>query len=227
VSEFYARRRAITADVTSFAFFVLGFLLAAPFAWPTLRASFENGSYDKGLAVFVVRIFGSGLAAGVCGYGVGAVAGRVWQAYHQARRAKRPSIDTLEERARSDARSAAQPATIAATDERTDGLKRAPAAMTCRVGPLTPALFDTFARRGAARAADRRYTESATTEILTLAAWDGLDIAGVARLLSDGHGALFITDFAVDPHYVASVVEQALLDGAKLHVPTGGRLTRV
>ncbi len=69
--------------------------------------------------------------------------------------------------------------------------------------------------------------ESATTEILTLAAWDGLDIAGVARLLSDGYGTLYITDFAVDPYYDAADVEASLIDGARRRVPPGGRLTRV
>ena len=71
--------------------------------------------------------------------------------------------------------------------------------MTCRVGPLTPANYAAFSRRLTEGAIDRRYSESSTAEILTLVAWDGLEIAGVARLLSDGYGA---------------------------RVPTGGRLTR-
>ena len=66
-----------------------------------------------------------------------------------------------------------------------------------------------------------------TTEILTLAAWDGLDVAGVARLMSDGYGAHFITDFAVDPLYVESDVEERLIAFARQRVPPGGRLTRV
>ena len=69
--------------------------------------------------------------------------------------------------------------------------------------------------------------ETATTEILTLADWDGLDVAGVARLLSDGYGALYITDIAVDPHDAARDVENTLIDFARRRVPSGGRLTRV
>lgn len=223
MSEYYERRRGITADATSFAFFVLGFLAGGAFGWPVLRASFENGTPDRGLAIFIAWIFGGGLSAGLGGYLVGTVAGRVWQAWHQSRRVRRAPFASAEPGARgvvSDAQDVAV-AAPAATPRRSAG------PMTCRVGPLTPSLYATFARRVAGDADDSRYVESATTEILTLAAWDGLDVAGVARLLDDGHGALFITDIAVDPHYVEADVANTLIDFAQRRVPPGGRLSRV
>jgi len=227
VSEFYSRGRAIFADATSFAFFVAGFLAAGPFAWPALRASFEAGAYDRGLAVFIARLFGGGLAAGLFGYIVGTLAGRLWQAWHQWRRARRQPLVAPAERAPRAAPIAHEHAVGAPSEPRAPTPSRAASAMTCRVGPLSPSGYATFARRLAADADDRRYVESAAAEIVTLAAWDGLEIAGVARLLSDGRGALFIMDVAVDPHYVQTEVEKALIDFARLRVPRGGRLTRV
>ncbi|MBA4073286.1 MAG: hypothetical protein C0497_15905 [Gemmatimonas sp.] len=76
-------------------------------------------------------------------------------------------------------------------------------------------------------AIDGRYAESPTTEILTLTTWDGLRIAGIARLLSDGYGALFITDFVVDPYCDRDEVEQRLIAFARERVPRGRKLTRV
>ncbi|MHB1311027.1 MAG: hypothetical protein ACYC3L_03335 [Gemmatimonadaceae bacterium] len=226
VSEYYERRRAITADASSFVFFVLGFLSGGAYAWPVLRASFENGAPDRGLAIFIAWLFGGGLVAGVCGYMLGTVAGRLWQAWHQWRRGRRgrrapaasPALGTQ------GAASSAQELAVGTPPEPP---RHAPGPMSCRVGPLTPSIYAVFARRVAGDAHDRRYMEAASTEILTLAAWDGLDVAGVARLLSDGYGALFITDITVDPHYVASDVEATLIDFARRRVPAGGRLTRV
>lgn len=227
MSEFYARGRAVFADATSFVCFIIGFVAAGAFAWPALRLAFEIGAYDRGLAIYIGRIFGGGLVAGVFGYGVGALVGRLWQAIHHWRRTQQrdaasigrsaPDAD-VERRERTASPAAEQPA---------EPPKRVPAPMTCRVGPLTPANFAAFSRRLTDGAIDHRYSESSTTVILTLVAWDGLDIAGVARLLSDGYGALFITDFVVDPYYVRDEVEQRLIAFALERVPTRGSLTRV
>jgi hypothetical protein len=184
VSEYYERRRAVTADAASFAFFLLGFLSGGAYAWPVLRASFENGTPDRGLAIFIGWLFGGGLAAGVCGYMIGTVAGRLWQAWHQWRRTRRAPVAAADQ----DARGAGSGAQELAADAPLEPARHAPGPMSCRVGPLSPSSYEIFARRSAADAGDRRYVEAATTEILTLAAWDGLDVAGVARLLSDGHG---------------------------------------
>ncbi len=226
MSEFYARGRAVFADAMSLVFFIVGFLGAGPFAWPALRAAFEAGAYDRGLAVFIGRIFGSGLAAGLVGYVLGALTGRLWQAVHQWRRARRqPAASGVARVAL--AASDALPATAAAPTERAaDSVRRTRAPMSCRVGPLTPTNLATFARRLTDGALDRRYAEASTTEILTLTAWDGLDIAGVARLLSDGYGTLVITDFVIDPYYARADVEERLIACALERVPPGGRLTR-
>lgn len=227
MSEFYARGRAVVADATSFIFFLIGFAAAGLFGWPALRFAFETGSYDRGLAIYVARLLGGGLAAGLFGLGVGTLAGRLWQAFHQLRRTRREEAanigrgvhgGTLDEGERAAGVAAEAPRPVA---------KRAPAPMTCRVGPLSPANYAAFSRRLGERAIDRRFSETSSTEIVTLVAWDGLDIAGVARLLSDGYGAHFITDFVVDPYYVRDEVEQRLITFALDRVPTGGSLTRV
>ena len=223
MSEYYARGRAVIADATSFVCFVAGFLLAAPFAWPALRASFEGGNYDRGLAIFLARIFGTGLAAGLFGLGLGTLGGRAWQALHRWRRARRAGAESALN-ATSDAEVLAKGGAAA---HGTDTLTITPAKMSCVAGPLAPSSYAAFARRVDRDADDRRYVESTSAEILTLTAWDGLDVAGVARLLSDGYGALFITDFAIDPRYSASHVEKTLIDFALRRVQAGGRLTRV
>lgn len=218
MSEYYARGRAILTDATSLVFFLLGFLAAGASGWPALRTAFALGAYDSGLAVFIGRILGGGLLAGLLGYGVGALSGRLWQALHLRRRMTRREAMNGEADAPDAATTGARPAAAPT---------RAPAPMSCRVGPLTPANLAAFSRRLGEGALDRRYAETRTTEVLTLVAWDGLEIAGVARLLSDGYGALFITDFVVDPYYVRDDVEQRLIDFALDRVPKGGQLTRV
>ncbi len=227
MSEFYARGRAVFADATSFIFFLIGFVAAGGFGWPALRFAFETGAYDRGLAVYVARLLGGGLAAGLFGYIVGALSGRMWQALHQWRRARRADAASLERGPQAtsvDGRGHVADLTAASPAE---SPKRTPPPMTCRVGPLTPANYAAFARRLGERATDHRYSEISTTEIETLVAWDGLEIAGVARLLSNGYGALFITDFAVDPYYVRDEVEQRLIAFALERVPSRGSLTRV
>lgn len=223
MSEYYARGRAVFADATSFIFFIIGFVAAGGFGWPALRFAFEIGAYDRGLAIYVARLLGGGLAAGLFGLVVGALAGRLWQAIHQLRRTRREEAESLG-RGVPGVDGHAAGATRAPPAEVP---KRTPAPMSCRVGPLTPANYAAFSRRLAEGAIDRRYSESSTTEIVTLVAWDGLEIAGVARLLSDGYGAHFITDFVVDPYYVRDDVEQRLIAFALERVPTGGSLTRV
>ncbi|MHB1096504.1 MAG: hypothetical protein ACYC3F_10070 [Gemmatimonadaceae bacterium] len=225
MSEFYARGRAVFADATSFVFFIIGFVAAGAFGWPALQFAFETGAYDRGLAVYIGRILGGGLIAGVFGYGVGALAGRLWQALHQLRRTRQRDEARIERGAPDvDGR---EQASSAAAGLPAEVRRREPAPMTCRVGPLTPANYAAFSRRLGERAIDRRYSEISTTEIETLVAWDGLEIAGVARLLSNGYGALFITDFAVDPYYVRDEVEQRLIEFALQRVPSRGSLTRV
>lgn len=218
MSEYYERGRAVLTDATSFVFFLVGFLAAGAFGWPALRTAFELGAYDRGLAVFIGRILGGGLLAGLLGYGVGALSGRLWQALHLRRRLKRQDAARVAADAPGAARTLERPAEVA---------KRTPAPMTCRVGPLTPANVAAFSRRLGAGALDGRYAETTTTEIVTLVAWDGLEIAGVARLLSDGYGALFITDLVVDPYHERDDVEQRLIAFALDRVPKGGQLTRV
>jgi hypothetical protein len=217
VSEYYERGRAVLTDATSLVFFLIGFLAAGAFGWPALRTAFELGAYDRGVAVFIGSILGGGLLAGLLGYGVGALSGRLWQALHHRRRLRRRETARAEASAPDTARAVERPAEVR---------KHAPAPMTCRVGPLTPANLAAFSRRLGEGALDRRYAETTTTEILTLAAWDGLEIAGVARLLSDGFGTLVITDFVVDPYYDRTDVEQRLINCALERVPKGGRLTR-
>lgn len=223
MSEFYARGRAVFADATSFIFFVIGFIAAGGFGWPALRFAFETGAYDRGLTIYIARILGGGLAAGLFGYVIGALSGRMWQAIHQLRRARQEDAEHLTR----GASGVDEDAAGVTTPSLEHVAKRSPAPMTCRVGPLTPANYAAFARRLAEGAIDRRYSETSSTEVVTLVAWDGLEIAGVARLLSDGYGALFIMDFVVDPYYVRDEVEQRLIACALDRVPTGGRLTRV
>lgn len=226
MSEYYARDRAVFADATSFIFFILGFLAAGAFGWPALRLAFESGAYDRGLAVYVARLLGGGLAAGLFGYVAGALTGHLWQALHQWRRARRREVGGKGQGASGDD-TGAHGFTSAPAERPAEVPKRTAAPMSCSVGPLAPSNYAAFSRRLADGAIDRRYSESSATEILTLAAWDGLQIAGVARLLSDGYGALFITDFVVDPYYDRDEMEQRLITFALERVLKGGRLTRV
>jgi len=87
VSEFYQRRRIAIKDATALSTFFLGYVFAAAFAWPLLRAELNRGDMVRGLGYLLLAVLLTGLAAGAVGLEVGSALGAGWERYHRFRRA--------------------------------------------------------------------------------------------------------------------------------------------
>src|SRR3990172_8989352 len=89
MSEFSPLRRNAIPDMSAFFGFLIGFLGSSPIAYPYLQVGFQSQEIVKGFAWFIAITFGSGVALGIVGLGVGRVLGSVWEGGHRVvRRAK-------------------------------------------------------------------------------------------------------------------------------------------
>lgn len=89
MSEFYQRRRIAIKDGTALCTFFLGYVFAAPFAWPLLEAELDRGDMIRGLGYLLGTVLVIGVIAGAVGLEIGSGLGAAWEQYHRARRARR------------------------------------------------------------------------------------------------------------------------------------------
>ncbi len=89
ISEYYALRRTSIKDLAAYCGFLVGFLGAAPLAWPRLTAEIDRGNFVLGLWYFFGIVAIAAVCAGLLGLGVGFVIGSLWERYHRYRRARR------------------------------------------------------------------------------------------------------------------------------------------
>jgi hypothetical protein len=89
LSEFYQLRRTTIKDLAAYCGFLIGFLGAAPFAWPRLTAEIDRGNFVLGLWYFFGLVAVAAVAMGIAGLGVGFVIGWLWERYHRYRRGRR------------------------------------------------------------------------------------------------------------------------------------------
>jgi GNAT superfamily N-acetyltransferase len=90
LSEFYTLRRRTIKDVTALIAFVGGWFGTAPLGWPYITAGFDSGEVTKGVAIFLVAVFGGACLSGIAGLALGAIIGWTWERVHRAMRATRP-----------------------------------------------------------------------------------------------------------------------------------------
>src|SRR5436190_17351136 len=89
ISEFYSLRRTSIKDLAAYCGFLVGFLGAAPLAWPRLTAEIDRGNFVLGLWYFFGIVAIAAVCAGLVGLGVGFLIGSVWERFHRYRRARR------------------------------------------------------------------------------------------------------------------------------------------
>jgi hypothetical protein len=89
LSEFYQLRRTTIKDLAAYCGFLIGFLGAAPFAWPRLTAEIDRGNFVLGLWYFFGLVAVAAVMMGIAGLGVGFVIGSLWERYHRYRRGRR------------------------------------------------------------------------------------------------------------------------------------------
>ena len=87
ISEYYSLRRTSIKDLAAYCGFLVGFLGAAPLAWPRLTAEIDRGNFVLGLWYFFGIVAVAAVSTGLVGLGVGFVIGSLWERYHRYRRA--------------------------------------------------------------------------------------------------------------------------------------------
>lgn len=86
MSDFYQRRRTVIKDATALCTFFLGYVFAAAFAWPLLKAQLDQGNIVDGLGAILAAALFTGVVAGGIGLEIGSALGCVWEQHHRSRR---------------------------------------------------------------------------------------------------------------------------------------------
>jgi len=89
ISEYYSLRRTSIKDLAAYCGFLVGFLGAAPLAWPRLTEEIDRGNFVLGLWYFFGIVAIAAVSVGLMGLGVGFLIGSLWERYHRYMRARR------------------------------------------------------------------------------------------------------------------------------------------
>jgi len=209
MSEFYSLRRNAITDLSAFFGFLIGFLGSSPIAYPYLQVGFQSQEIVKGFAWFIAITFGSGVALGVVGLGVGRMLGSIWEGGHRVvRRAKGQEfpIEAAEIEPPAVARDfALVPPTLYPPDA---GARPSSIRMTSEVNAQD---LIGLAIRSDVRAPDASRLEESLSRTINIAAYDGDHLVGVLRMLTDGHEWTVVTDFLVEPSYRRQGIGSALM----------------
>lgn len=208
MSEFYSLRRNAITDMSAFFGFLIGFLGSSPIAYPYLRVGFQSQEIVKGFAWFIAITFGSGVALGIVGLGVGRILGSIWERGHRVvRRAKGqefaidgapPQVaEVPESLVRAHAGDAA-PADVA----------REPIRVASDV--TVQELVD-LAIRSELPPPDADSLRESLGHTINIGAYVGDRLVGVLRMLTDGYEWTVVTDFLVEPAYRRRGIGSALM----------------
>jgi GNAT superfamily N-acetyltransferase len=221
-SEFYEPRRTSIRDGVALIAFILGWFASAPFAWPFIKDGFDTGNPTVGVFRFAVVVFGAGLACGIIGMGIGAVAGWCWEALHRRRRmhhagpADASTVSGSVAGGITAPGSSARPAQAAAARD-------TKIADSLRYGTdVSAAEYIELMRRSSISVnADEARTASALGKSANIGAWYNDRLVGVARVLSDGYLVALLADVVVDPGFRRRGIGRALLVRAVDITPRG------
>jgi GNAT superfamily N-acetyltransferase len=209
VSEFYVLRRRAIKDITALIAFVIGWFGSAPFGWPYITAGFDGGNVTKGVAQFLVIVFGGACLAGIGGLMLGAGSGWVWEQIHRRIRppekAEAPTAAAREAEAHRAARAALPPLPpIRYADDNVRAEDYIALAQRVAPGEYLP-----------------RKVEGALEKSINISAWDGARLIGIVRVLSDGYFFAAAPDILVDPDYQRRGVGRELMNRAFERTPRG------
>jgi GNAT superfamily N-acetyltransferase len=209
LSEFYSLRRTSIKDTTGLLGFVFGWFASAPIAWPYIKAGFDTGDPTKGVFRFILVVFGAGILCGALGLGLGAIGGMVWERMHRRRRLAHPQS--------SDAVAAADGTPAASNTAR----RRALPALRYGTEGVTADDYLALMRGVAPDQFDVKRAAAALEQSITIGAWDGARLVGVARILSDGYFFAALADIIVDPDLQRCGVGRELMNRAYAKTPRG------
>ena len=205
MSEFYSLRRNAITDMSAFFGFLIGFLGSSPIAWPYLQVGFQTQEIVKGFTWFIVITFGSGVALGVIGLGVGRLIGGLWEGGHRVvRRAKGrefavddiPHVDEPLEVI------PGPPSGIGPSDMPDVSIRLAFAVSTDDL--------ITLAQDSGVDVPDAARLQESLGRTINIGAYDGDRLVGALRLLTDGYEWTVVTDFLVAPSHRRRGIGSAL-----------------
>lgn len=192
--------------MSAFFGFLAGFIGSTPIAWPYLQVGFQTQQIVKGFAWFIAITFAAGVALGIVGLGVGRILGSVWEGGHRAvRRAK-----GREFAAEIAPRPPFEPPEVLATH----GKEIRPADLpspSIRIAFAVNAsdLVD-LARRSEVEVPDPTRLQESLGRTINIGAYDGEQLVGALRMLTDGYEWSVVTDFLVEPSYRRRGIGSAL-----------------
>jgi ribosomal protein S18 acetylase RimI-like enzyme len=206
MSEFYSLRRNAITDLSAFFGFLIGFIGSTPIAWPYLQVGFQTQEIVKGFTWFIVIVFGSGVALGILGLGVGRVLGSLWEGGHRVvRRAKGRefAIDDLP------AELVEPPETIPGPSAGLGPTDMPDVAIRLAFAVSTDELI-ALARESGVEVPDPARLQESLSRTINIGAYDGERLVGALRLLTDGYEWTVVTDFLVAPSYRRRGIGSAL-----------------
>jgi ribosomal protein S18 acetylase RimI-like enzyme len=206
MSEFYSLRRNAITDLSAFFGFLIGFVGSSPIAWPYLQVGFQTQEIVKGFAWFIIITFGSGVALGILGLGVGRLIGGLWEGGHRVvRRAKGRefAIDDLPVDLVMPSETIPDPSPgLGPTDMPDVAIRLAFAVSADELIAL--------ARESGVEVPDPARLQESLSRTINIGAYDGERLVGALRLLTDGYEWTVVTDFLVAPSYRRRGIGSAL-----------------
>lgn len=199
MSEFYLIRRNSIADLSAFFGFLVGFLGSAPIAWPFLQVGFQTGEITKGFAYFIAIICGAGVVCGAAGLVLGRAGGWLWERGHRFLRGP--------DRAAAGVSAAPRDPTRVARDRAMLSSLSAGEAAAALPGirfdaePPDPAAYRGLLSRAGFTVDDDAALERALRRTTNISAWEGKRLAGIGRVLTDGHRYTALAELVVDPDH--------------------------
>jgi len=210
LSEYYRVRRSQITDLTGLIFFVIGWLGSGVFAWPYIKAGFDNGNPTGGIFRFAIVVFGAGIGLGLFGMFAGLIGGRVWESMHRGRRQRVAEI---------------RPKTV-------PGLTRSASNPAAKIRePLPPLRYETgdvgiepymaLVQQFGTATFDRAHAASALQHSLNVTAWKDDQLVGIARVVTDGYFFAALAEIFVHPSLQRRGLGRDLLNRAFDRTPRG------
>ena len=172
---------------------------------------FDRSDFTSGLVYFMADILVGSAVGGVIGMGMGWIGGRIWETVHRARRTD-DAADSTPAPARATAPAAVDPAPAAARAQ-------APAAIRFDTTGVTAESFLALAQRVWPRSYDSVAIAGALENTINIGAWDGPELVGSVRVLTDGYLFSTVPEILVDPAYQRRGIGAELMKRALAAAP--------
>ena len=193
--------------MSAFFGFLVGFLGSTPIAWPYLQVGFQTQEIVKGFAWFIAITFGAGIALGIVGLGVGRMIGSVWEGDHRVVRRARGQEFAVDD----------APGPAVEPLRESIPLPQAGAGPADLPGPSIRLAFVVkaddlidLARRSSVEVPDPVRLQESLGRTINIGAYDGDQLVGALRMLTDGYEWTVVTDFLVEPSHRRRGIGSAL-----------------